>query len=187
MASVSTSSLIQFTNIVLTVIGMGTENRRFIIYNGGEVLNDIEVVRVSLQDNAKLFEHPLETGAVITDHEIFDPCRVTIQAYIAVDDTSSLQTLTNYYQQGQILKIKAGNKIIENAVVASLPLELSGEVYDKILYSISFKEVQRVTATYVALSSALSSSDSSTVNSGVIQATASSKTSSWLNSLVNGD
>jgi hypothetical protein len=184
----TTSSIIQATNIVLTLIGFRNDNKRFVLFEkDGEVLPDMEVARVSFEDSAKLFEHPLETGATVTDHEIFDPCRINIQAYISNTDTGTLSALENYYLTGTILKIRAGNKIVEKVVVSSKPFELTSDVFDKTLFNISFREITEVTPTYVRMSKAANSLNSSTVNSGVKQAEQSNKTKSWLYSLIHGD
>ena len=182
------SSLIQSTNIVLMLAGFNTDNRKFMIWKDtDEVLSGLEVARVSVDDSTKLFEHPLENGITITDHEIFNPSTVNIQAYIANDDSSTLSNLENYYLSGTILKIRAANKIIDKAVISSKPFELSSSVFDKTLYNISFKEIVMVTPSYVGMSKALLPSNSSSVNSGVKQAHETAKNNSWLLSLFSGD
>ena len=184
----TTSSIIQATNIVLTLAGFRNDNKRFAVFeNDREVLPDLQVARVSFEDSAKLFEHPLETGSTVTDHEIFDPCKINIQAYISNTDTGTLSVFENYYLSGATLKIRAGNKIVEKAVISSKPFELTSDVFDKTLFNISFREIMEVTPTYVKMSKAANPSNSSTVNSGVKQAEQSSKPKSWLHSLIFGD
>lgn len=182
------TQLIQATNIVLSVLGFDTDNRKFMVWKGSqEVLSGLEIVRVSFDDSTKLFEHPLETGATITDHEIFTPCAISMQAYIANDDSSTLSSLENYYLSGTLLKVKAANKIVNNIVIAAKPFELNSSVFDKTLYNISLKEIIQVNPTYVGMPKAASSSNSSSVNSGVKQAEATSKPQSWLHSIIYGD
>lgn len=182
------SSIIQATNIVLTLAGFASDTKRFAVFSGNtEVLTGLEVARVSFSDSAKLFEHPIETGSVITDHEIFDPCSINIQAYISGTDTSTLQTLENYYLSGTELKIRAGNKIVNKTVISSKPFELSSDVFDKTLYNIAFREIMEVTPSYVGMSKAASAANASSVNSGVKQAKETSKPQSWLDSLLRGD
>ncbi len=180
----TTASIIQAVNIVLLVGNSTQDTSKFNVWQDETpVLSGLGVVRVTVEDRAKLFEHPIETGAVVTDHEIFDPAQINIQAYISISDTSTLTELEQLYLAGTVLKVRAGNKIIEKAVISARPFEISASVFDKTLYNISFKEVQTVTSTYVAMSSASSASDVSTVNSGVVSGTS----SSWLYSALNGD
>ena len=180
----TTASLIQAVNIVLLVNNSGQDTSKFTVWQDENVvLSGLDVVRVSVEDRAKLFEHPIETEAVVTDHEIFDPAQINIQAYISISDTTTLTELEQLYLGGTVLQIRAGNKIIDKAVISARPFEISSSAFDKTLYNISFKEIQTVTSTYVAMSSAASASDVSTVNSGVISGTS----SSWLYSALNGD
>ena len=94
---------------------------------------------------------PLETGVVITDHIIYNPKNVSIQAYISNDDEETLLELETLYLSGASLKIRAENQIIDKVVIAGKPNEITGTVFDKTLYSINFKETQEVTPAYTEL------------------------------------
>ena len=181
------STLIQATNLVLLISNSNADMRRFIVWqDDNEVLSGLQIVRIALEDNAKIFEHPIETGAVITDHQIYEPKTTVIQAYISNDDSETLEELENLYLSGASLKIRAGNKIIENVVISGKPNEIDGTKFDKTLYSITFREVQEVmpvyTAKTVSVKNVKSASSAARVNSGTKKA----KKSSWLYSLLKG-
>ena len=174
-----TSTLIQATNLVLLISNSDADVRKFIVWQDDgedlkEVLSGLEIVRIALEDNAKIFEHPLETGAVITDHIIYNPKNVAIQAYISNDDEETLLELETLYLSGASLKIQAGNKIIDKVVIAGKPNEITGTVFDKTLYSINFKEAQEVTPAYTAYTarkkSTKSASNAPRVNYGTKKA-----------------
>lgn len=161
------STLLSYTNIVLLVTSQGTGLKKFAAYNGErEVLTGLEIYKLNGEVTAKMFEHPIETGAVITDHRILNPNTVSIQAYIAINDTGTLNELNYYYLTDTPLKIRAGNNVIKNAYLDTEPYEISGSSLDKTLYSISFKEGQEITPVYVGLSKARRASNASRVNSG---------------------
>lgn len=172
-----TATLIQATNLVLLLSESNTDMRKCIFWQKEgesltEVLSGLQITRAALEDTAKLFEHPIETGAVITDHEIFEPKSIVIQAYISNDDASTLTELEQLYLSGTALKIRIGNKIINNAVISSKPIEITGEVFDKTLYSISLKEYFEVTPQYVAMppNKVQNKANASRTNKGVKQA-----------------
>ena len=189
------ASLVQATNLILLLSNSNTDMRKFVVWQTEgekqtEVLQGLEIVRIAIEDQAKTFEHPIETGAVITDYEIFEPKQVSIQAYISNDDATTLKELEQLYLSGTTLKIRACNKILTNAIIASKPFEVSAEVFDKTLYSISFKEVLEVSPTYVAMppKKVAKKSNASRVNSGVKQAKpATKKNQSWLHNAVHGN
>ena len=178
------STLLSYTNIVLLVTSRGTGLKKFAAYDGDrEVLTGLEILKCNADISAKLFEHPIETGAVISDHRILNPSVVSLQAYIAIDDVQTLKELNYYYISGVPLKIRAGNDVIKNAYINTKPFEITGGSLDKTLYSISFKEAQEITPVYVGLSNARRGSNSSRVNSGQKQG---QKVNSLLRSAIKG-
>ena len=183
------ATLVQATNLIILLANNNSDMRKFIIWrkdeeNLTEVLTGLQITRIAIEDNAKLFEHPIETGAVITDHEIFDPNRGVIQAYISNDDAETLTELMQLYKSGTPLKIRAGNQIIPKALIASKPFEINGAVFDKTLYSISFKEYYEVTPTDSKMPprKVRNKANASRVNKGMKQA----KKRSWLYSAILG-
>lgn len=163
------STLLSYTNIVLTVTSFGTGLKRFVAYdeNNNEVLSGLEILKVNPEITSKLFEHPLENGAVIADHRILNPKTVNVQAYISSDDINTLKELNYYYIAGLPLKIRAENYVINNAYIEQQPLEISGSSLDKCLYSITFKEAEFVSPVYVG--SVKNPASASRVKTGVKQ------------------
>lgn len=187
------ATLVQATNLIILLTSNNTDMRKFIIWqkdgeNLTEVLTGLQVSRIAFEDNAKLFEHPIETGVVITDHEIFEPKRIVIQAYISNDDETTLTELEQLYLSGSPLKIRAGNKIIEKAIIASKPFEINGAIFDKTLYSIAFREYFEVTPTYTKMPprKVQNKANASRVNKGVKQAKTVKKNQSWFDSILFG-
>ncbi len=186
------AAIAQATNIVLLIGSSNADIRKFIVWrtdttNPQEVLSNLEIDDVSYEDNAKIFEHPIETGEVITDHIIFDPNSVSIQAYISLDDTSTLEELEYLYQNTIPLQIRANNKVLSNAIISSKPFKISANHFDKTLYNISFKQIQEVTPVYVTMKNASNASNTSRVNSGVKQAKTTTKNQSWFYNIINGN
>lgn len=161
------STLLSYTNIVLLVTSRAGGLKKFAAYDDNkEVLTGLEIFKCNADISAKLFEHPIETGAVIADHRILNPATISLQAYIALNDELTLKELSYYYISGTPLKIRAGNDVINNAYIDTKPFELSGSCIDKTLYSISFKEAQEITPVYVGLKNSRNKSNASRVNSG---------------------
>lgn len=161
------STLLSYTNIVLLIASQGTGLKKFAAYDGNrEVLTGLEISKLNGEVAAQMFEHPIETGAVITDHRILQPNSVSLQAYIAINDTGTLNELNYYYTTSTPLKIRAGNNVIKTAYIDRQPFEITGSSLDKTLYSINFKQGQEITPVYVGLSKARRASNASRVNSG---------------------
>ena len=154
-----------------------------------EVLSKLELFRINLDDQIKIFEHPLETGTVIVDHMILEPKQANIQAYISLDDDKTLRQLEQLYLTGEKMTLRSENNVIENAIIKSKPREVVSGVLDKTLYSIVFREVEEKEPVYVSMPprKVANTGASSRVNSGVKQAqTTKQVKKSWLSSLLKG-
>lgn len=169
------ATLIQITNLVLLLRNSNDDTRKFVVWQETdnkqtEVLTGLEVINANVEDSAQLFEHPIESGAVIVDHMIFNLKRVSILALISLDDRTTLEELMNFYRNGTGLTIRAENQIIKNAIVENKPFKLDAQYFNKTPYTISFKEAPEVIPTYVGLPKSRNKSNSSRVNSGTKQA-----------------
>ncbi len=179
------------TNLVL-LTSNETDRRKFIVWNIEnskplEVLSNLEITRIAVENQMKIFEHPLEDGTVIVDHEVLEPKKAVIQAYISIDDNTTLTELEQLYVNGVKLRVRAENRIIENMVIASQPCEITSAVLDKTLYSITLRQADYVSPQYVGMPAAKNKSNTSRVNSGIKQAQqAKNKKRSWLDSLIYG-
>ena len=187
----SAATLIQATNIILLLKDSNFDIRKFVAWRidkdkPEEVLSGLQILDITFEDSIKLFEHPLETGAVVTDHMITDPSQVSLQAYISNDDATTLKELEYLCLNGIPLKLRVQNKIIPRAVIKSKPFKLSGAHFDKSPYSISFREEQEVMPVYTAMppKKVQKKTNASRVNSGVKQAKSVKK--SWLKSALIG-
>ena len=183
------TSLIQATNLVILLENSTADMRKFIAWKKEndqliEVLSNVQIEGVTVEDTSKIFEHPLETGATIVDHEVFDPNVVSCRMIIANNDGDSLTELEQLYKQGAELKIRANNKVLEYVVISGKPFEITSKMFDKTLYTVTFKEALRVTPVYTKLppKKVANKARSSRVNSGVKQA----KKTSWLKSAISG-
>lgn len=187
------TSIIQATNLVILLENSNADMRKFIAWkkennNLIEVLSNVQIESVSVEDTAKIFEHPLETGATIVDHEIFDPNVVLCKMIIPNNDGESLTELEQLYKQGTELKIRANNKVLERVVITGKPYEITSQMFDKTLYTVAFKEALRVTPVYTKLppKKVTKKSCSSRVNNGVKQAKKKERRHTILDSFIFG-
>lgn len=186
------TGLVQATNIVLLLRNRNKEDtRKFVAWRIDteepfEVLTRLQVSSASVEDSIKLFEHPLETGAVITDHYIIEPNQANVSAVISNDDATTLKELEYLFLNGIPLKLRVENKIIPRAVIKDKPFSLESGMIDKTRYNITFREEEEVEPVYVAMPprKVRNQSNSSRVNSGVKQAKPVKR--SWLSSLFRG-
>lgn len=178
------------TNLVL-ISNKEVDTRKFIVWNIEntkpiEVLQGLLITRIALEVQKKMFEHPLEDGSTIVDYEILEPKKAVIQAYIAIDDNVTLTELAQVYLNSTRLRIRAENRIMDNMIISAQPYEITSNVLDKTLYSITLRQADFVSPQYVAMPNAKKKSNTSRVNSGIKQAQKVEKPESWIHSLLRG-
>lgn len=177
MVSFNTGTLFGATNLILTISSLGNETKKFQLWTKKddkieEVLPNLEITRITNEDQLKLFEHPLETGTLVVDHAILEPKQTTIQAYISIDDETTLRELEQLYLSTTKLTVRNENNIVKNMLIKSKPKEITSDVLNKTLYSITFREAQEVEPVYVNMPSrkVANKRTASRVSGGVKQA-----------------
>ena len=71
------------TNLVLLINNDSPDTRKFIVWNmegekPQEVLSALQITRIGVEIQKKVFEHPLENGASIVDYEILEPKKANL-------------------------------------------------------------------------------------------------------------
>ncbi len=156
------------TNVILRV-ALNTFNKNFAIYkDNNEVLTRVHFLNGSINDDVTLMDHPLENGAVITDHEVFNPNKGSLSILLDDEDQSSLAEIDEYFRNGTALTIKAKGEMFPNMVICAKPFEVGADHFNKTVYNLSFRAVQIAQTQYVKMSTdqVKEPKHSSTVNSG---------------------
>ena len=142
------------TNVVLH-IKEKTDVQNITVYDqdkNQQILTSLQFIDGSVQDDKKLMEHPKEDGTIIVDHVIDDPVQVVLQVLISDDDSSGLEELQDIYRKCTPLIIKVKNELHDNLVMASKPMKVDTDHYDKTIYDLTFKEIQVAQTLYVKMS-----------------------------------
>lgn len=144
-------------------------------------------IELRVKEKAKVMKHPIETGSVITDHEIFEPVEIEMDFLLTNGGgiagnilnaskgnglTSGVQSLyqqiRTYYTSGIILMIQTRAATYKNMIIDDIVHKESSEMFDSLLIRVMFQEVQFVTAQYATLppSSVKNPTDASTQQIG---------------------
>ena len=175
-------------NVIQNALGFKFNEKRFIIYiNNSETLSGISVLNYTVRDDSQFATHPIETGATIADHHIFNP--IQISCYVAFppkglkwtqvsvvdllygrgqtfDETfNELQTL---YKSSAKLTIKTDAKVYENMYITSIPSDVSPETADRQIFNITFEQAKMVMPQYIKMPANVvkNPSNASSVKSG---------------------
>jgi hypothetical protein len=106
-------------------------------------------IKAVVKETAKVMEHPVETGAIITDHRIILPIEIELSFILQSSDYLNIyQSIKQYYLNSTLLTIQTRTGTYQNQLISSMPHEESPEQYDAIALALNLKQVQFVTPQY---------------------------------------
>jgi hypothetical protein len=106
-------------------------------------------IKVVVKENSKLMEHPIETGAVVTDHRILLPTEIEMSLILASSDYADVyQQIKQYYLNATQLIVQTRAGIYQNQLIESLPHEEDPNMYNALTIALSMKEVLYVNSQY---------------------------------------
>lgn len=105
-------------------------------------------IKAVVKENSKLMEHPIETGAVVTDHRILLPTEIEMSLILSsINYTDVYKQIKQYYLNATLLVVQTRAGIYQNQVIAALPHEEDPNMYNALAIALSLKEVLFVSAT----------------------------------------
>lgn len=112
---------------------------------GGEVLSGFVLMDCKVSDRMQMMEHPVESGAKITDYEVRQPVEVNIQASLSTYNqaaaAAAYSELVQLYTDGVPLMIKTSADVYSNMLISGIPYDELPQQYDRVVFNLSFKEV----------------------------------------------
>lgn len=139
-----------------------------------QVFPTAKMIKVTIGRGSKAMEHPLETGAVVTDHRIVLP--VTAELYVVIagsDYRAAYQQIGDLFKRGELLTVQTRVDSFPSMIIEKMPHDETGDMIDGVAVAISLKEAQFVASQYSALttktvpaSKVARPKDASTVNRG---------------------
>ena len=158
-------------NVIQNALGFIYNAKRLIVYRDDkEVLSGMSVLSYSVKDDSQFITHPIETGAVIADHHVFNPIQVTCSvafppkgfkwAQISLVDLlygrgqsfeETFKELSLLYKTSAKLRIKTDADVYDNMYITSIPTDVSPDDADRQIFSITFEQAITVTPQYIKL------------------------------------
>lgn len=98
-------------------------------------------------ETAEVMEHPLETGALIADHIVFQPIEIEMPLLCVGEFAyrSTYALLRSTFNAGTLLTIRTRTGSYPNMVITDLPHEETADVFDGIAIRLRLREARFVT------------------------------------------
>lgn len=101
---------------------------------------------------ASLMEHPLENGAKIADHIVFEPIEIEMPLVLTGDQLRPVfSTLRQTFRAGTILTVQTRTDNYSNMVLMEVPHDETAEMSDGVTIGVRFREAMFVQAAYGGL------------------------------------
>lgn len=114
-----------------------------------QVFRAARILKAVVKEQAKIMEHPVETGAVITDHRIILPVEIELSLILNSRDYQDVyHTIKQYFLAGTLLVVQTRSGVYDNQLIESLPHEEDPTQFDALTLALSLKQVRFVSAQY---------------------------------------
>src|SRR5579863_7988022 len=109
---------------------------------GQEVFPHARFLKAEVTPESRPMEHPVESGAIITDHRIILPTEIELSAVLSSNDYKDVyKQITTLYANGTLLTVNCRAGSFKNQLIQSIPHTEDAEQYDAIVISIKLKQV----------------------------------------------
>ena len=144
------ASLAQIGTVVASFIpSFGSDQVAIFGQDYQQLFQNARALKATVKEEAKLMEHPVESGATIVDHRIILPVEIELALILTADDyQNTYNQIRDYYYNGTLLTIQTKSGIYQNQLIQSMPHEEDPSQYDVLTLILSTKQVIFVTAQY---------------------------------------
>lgn len=111
------------------------------------IFADARPMSARIFEAAEVMTHPLETGAKITDHIVFQPVEIDLPLYCIgeIEYRTTYAAIKATYLAGERLTVRTRTGSYPNMVISEIPHEETPEIYDGISIRLHLVEAMFVT------------------------------------------
>ncbi len=117
-----------------------------------QVFPRARALKISINRSSKAMEHPIETGATITDHRVILPVTAELSVILSSADYKAVyQQIGDLFRRAEVLTVQTRVESFPNMIIEKMPHDESSDIADGVAVSISLKEAKFVTAQFATL------------------------------------
>lgn len=114
-----------------------------------QVFPDARSIKAVVKEEAKVMQHPLETGATTTDHRIILPVEIELSVVLQSPNyQDTYNQIRQLYLNATLLIVQTRSGIYYNQLISSMPHEENPDMYDALTVALTLTETQFATTTY---------------------------------------
>lgn len=137
-----------------------------------QVFDKARAIKVTIGRGSKAMEHPLETGATITDHRIILPTTAELSLLLTTADYAAVyQQIRDLFLRGELLTVQTRVDSFPSMLIEKMPHDETPDIFDGVALALSLKEAKFVQPQFSTMQSVAQPKDSRTVERGQQQPT----------------
>ena len=114
-----------------------------------QLFKNARAIKAVVKEEAKVMEHPIETGATIVDHRIILPTEINLSLILSSSDYQNVYNqIREYYFNSTLIIVQTRSGTYTNNIIQSMPHEEDPTQYDVLTLALSLKQVQFAVAQY---------------------------------------
>jgi hypothetical protein len=123
---------------------------------GNEVFPAARFLKVEIKPESRPMEHPVESGATITDHRILLPIEIELSTVLSsLDYKDVYKQIVGFYTNATLLTVQCRAGTFTNQLIQAIPHTEDADQYDAIILSLKMKQVLIATTPTVSNSTPL--------------------------------
>jgi len=116
-----------------------------------QVFTSARPIKASVQPVSKAMEHPLETGATITDHRVLLPVVIELSLVLSTQDYPAVyQAIRDAYKAGSLFTVQTRVDSFSNMIIEKMPHEETPDMADGVALALTMREARFVQAQFTA-------------------------------------
>lgn len=110
-----------------------------------QVFAKARAIKATIVRASKAMEHPLETGATVTDHRIVLPVNIELSLILASEDYRAVyQQIRDLFNKGDLLTVQTRVDSFTSMLIEKMPHDETPDMMDGVALALSLKEAQFV-------------------------------------------
>ena len=128
-------------------------------------------IKATVMRSAKNMEHPIETGATVTDHRIVLPTSIELSLLLTSEEYPTVyQQVRDLFLRGELLTVQTRVDSFPSMMIEKMPHDETADMIDGVALALTLKEAMFVQPQFATIKVARPK-DSSTVKRGQQQPT----------------
>ena len=118
------------------------------VYDGfTQVFTAARPMSATVKNEAKLMEHPVESGAAVADHKVGQPVQIELSLMVAGGNYRDVYAeIKQLYEEGRLLVVQTRADSYDDQVIEALPHEEDPETFDALKIDLKTRQVRIVSA-----------------------------------------